>query len=229
MLSTIFLGIVTNFVMLNTLGLEHPALRYPLTVLLSYCWFLAFIRIYIQRILLSPSGSSILDFVDVPGGGPRSGSFSNTAEWNGGGGNFSGGGSSGTWGHSDSDEVLSELGSDAGAEAGSAIAGLVEDDGALVVLLVGLLLAVLVFGTGAYFIWYSPEIIAELLLQVILVSGMRKGMKSFSEGEWFRHIFKATKWSFLLVFVLSFGAGVALRTVCPVANSFKEYRLNCAP
>lgn len=227
MLSTVFLGMVSNFILMNTLGVDHPALRYPLTVLLSYCWFLAFIRVYIRNILVSPSSSSVLDFIDLPSGSSSStGSSTSSLPWKGGGGKFSGGGSSGSW--EGVGEVAKDVASETGKEAGSAVAGLVDDEGGvIVVLVIGGALAAIVFGSGAYFIWHSPEILSECLLQVILVSGMRKSMKSFSESEWLNHIFKSTVWAFSLVLIGSFIAGVTLRKVCPESNSLREYRLKC--
>jgi hypothetical protein len=196
MLSTIFLGMVTNFIMLNTFGLEHPALRYPTTVFLSYCWFLIFMRIYVRNLFETASNSSILDYVDVP---------------------------------VDLDSEVKFSGPEMGADldVGSSFSALDLDEGGVVVLVLGALLAALVFGSGAYLIWYSPEILAECLLQIVLVSGMRKKLKSFSDTEWFTHIFKATIGPFLLVLVISAGLGVALRSVCPEANNFRDYRLNC--
>lgn len=226
MLSTIFLGMVSNFVLMNTIGISHPAWRYPLTVLLSYGWFLFFIRLYVRNILLKSSSGSVLDFVDVIPNMNSQGSSTSSIQWSGDGGTFSGGGASGDWGCGD---VVTEVAKEATKEAvGSSVAGLVDDEGgALVVLVIGGILAALVFGSGAYFIWHSPEILSECLLQVILVSGMRKRMKKFSETEWASHIFKTTVWPFVMVLVVSFGLGVTLRGVCPEANNLKDYKLNC--
>lgn len=230
-LSMVFLGIVSNFILLNTVGVDHPALRYPLTVFLSYCWFLAFIRIYIRNILVSSSSTSVLDFIDIPSGsstGSGSGINSTPKTWEGGGGGFSGGGSSGSWAGEGTGEVSKEIGSKAGERVGSAIAGIADDEGgAIIVLVIGGTLAAVVFGSGAYFVWHSPEILAECLLQLIMVSGMRKSMKSFSESEWLRHIFKSTILPFFLVILVSIVAGLVLRNYCPAANSLKEYRLKC--
>lgn len=217
MLLTVFFGIVSNFVMLTTLGLTHPAFRYPMTVILSYCWFLLFIRIYIRNILLQTSKGSVLDFIDISPN-IQSGTSDNTIPW-------SGGGASGDWGCG---EVVTEVAKEAATEsAGASVAGLVDDEGgAIVVLIIGGLLAAIVFGSGAYFIWHSPEILSECLLQVILVSGMRKRMNKFTEAEWISHMFKTTKWPFFLVLIFSLFLGLGLRVVCPEANNFRDYRIN---
>lgn len=227
MLSTIFLGMVSNFIMMNTFGVTHPALRYPLTVLLAYGWFLLFIRFYIRNILLESSRSSFLDFVDLtPNINSGTGTGTSSVPWNGGGGTFSGGGASGDWGCS---EVVAEAAKETAKETvGSSVAGLVDEEGgAIVVLVIGGALAALVFGSGAYFIWHSPEILSECLLQVILVSGMRKRMNKFSETEWVTHMFKTTIWPFIMVLVVSCILGASLRGICPEANNLKDYKTNC--
>lgn len=126
-------------------------------------------------------------------------------------------------------EAGSEIAKEAVKEtASSSISGLVDDEGgAIVVLVIGGILAALVFGSGAYFIWHSPEILSECLLQVILVSGMRRKMKNFTETEWASHIFKTTVWPFVMVLVVSFVLGATLRGVCPEANNLKDYKSNC--
>lgn len=221
MLTTIFLGMISNFVMLNTLGITHPALRYPLTVLFSYGWFLLFIRIYIRNILIQSSNGSLLDTLDfIPNSSSgKSSGDSSKMVWEGGGGDFSGAGSSGTW----------ECATDVAQEGTtSAVTGLADDEGgAIVVLVIGGIVGALVFGSGAYFIWHSPEILSECLLQVIMVSGMRKRMKKFSEGEWMSHMFKVTKWPFLLVLVVSLFSGAFIRGMCPEAKNLKDVRMNC--
>lgn len=228
MFSTVFLGVVTNFIMMNTLGITHPGARYPLTVILSYGWFLLFIRIYIKNILVSSSTSSnALDYLDIPiDVANSSGTSTSSMPWSGGGGQFSGGGASGDWGVG---EAVSEVAKETVKEsAASSISGLVDDEGgAIVVLVVGAALAAVVFGSGAYFIWHSPEILSECLIQVILVSGMRKRMKKFTESEWISHMFSATFWPFLAVLVLSLILGSFVRGTCPDANNLRDYRLNC--
>lgn len=143
-----------------------------------------------------------------------------------GGGTFSGGGASGSW---EGTEAVAKIASEATKETVSnTVSGLVDDEGgAIVVLVVGGVLAALVFGSGAYFIWHSPEILSECLLQVILVSGMRRRMNKFSETEWISHIFKTTIWPFLIVLIVSIILGACLRAKCPEANSLRDYKSEC--
>lgn len=226
MSSTIFLGMVSNFVLLNVIGISNPTLRYPLTVLFSYAWFLLFIRIYIKSILTKSSAKeSVLDISDITPDIPTSIDTGNPT-WIGGGGAFSGGGATGNWGQG---EMVSSLAKDTVAEAaGSTVSSIVDDEGgAIIVFVIGGILAAVVFGSGAYFIWHSPEILSECLLQVMLVSGMRKRMKEFSEQEWLTHMFKVTKWPLVTVLVVGLLCGVVLRSFCPEAHGLKDYKTRC--
>ena len=228
MFSTIFLGVVSNFIMMNTLGLTHPGARYPLTVIFSYGWFLLFVRIYIKNILVSSSSSTNpLDYLDIPRDvANSSGTSTSSIPWSGDGGGFSGGGASGDWGVG---ETVSEVAKETVKEtAGSSVSAVLDDEGgAIIVLVVGAALAAVVFGSGAYFIWHSPEILSECLIQVILVSGMRKSMKKFTEAEWISHIFRATFWPFCAVLILSLILGSYVRGTCPDASNLRDYRVNC--
>lgn len=224
MFSTIFLGMVSNFVMLNTFGVTHPALRYPLTVILAYGWFLLFIRIYVRSILLkSASTANVLDFIDpTPNFSSGSSFASSSIPWKGGGGSFSGGGSTGDWGAA---EAVVETATEATVETA---ASAIDDEGsAIFVLVIGGIVAAIIFGSGAYFIWHSPEILSECLLQVIMVSGMRKRMKKFSEAEWLLHMFQVTRWPVLVVLIVSLLSGALVRVMCPDANNIRELRMRC--
>lgn len=228
MLSTIFLGIGANFVLYRILGLDHPALRYPLTVAISYGWFLLFIRYYIKIILddLHEDDSdeeSILDAVDLldlPSVPTEEVLVDEPIFLPGQGGKFSGGGASGDWGaakstDSDSSSILDI------PDIGDA------DEGIIIVIIVGAILAAVVFASGTYLIWHSPEILSECLLQVILVTGIKRRMNRFSEAEWLAHILKTTVIPFMVVFVMSIIFGSVLKEKCPEANSFKEFRESC--
>jgi hypothetical protein len=190
--STVIMGIICNFLLLNFLSLKHPGMRYPLSVALSYCWFLFSVRIYIRNILPPTYQNSQVDLdlssVDMFLPDSDQSSFEDRP--------FSGG----------------EFNIDGSLDL---------DDGGVVILLGTVIMAV-IFGSGVYLIWHSPEILSECLLQVMLVSGMRKGMK---RGDWFKHLFKSTIFAFTIVFLLSIGLGLALRAVGPEVNGLKDYQM----
>ena len=133
------------------------------------------------------------------------------------GGEFSGGGASGSWGES----------ADSASRSSSLLDVADADEGVIVVVIVGIILAAVVFTSGTYLIWHSPEILSECLLQVILVTGIKRRMNRFSESEWLAHILKTTVIPFLVVFVVSMIFGGVLKDKCPEANSVKEFRETC--
>lgn len=220
MLSTIFLGISSNFVMYRILGLDHPALRYPLAVIISYGWFLLFIRYYIKIILYDlqqdDSNSSdlidVVDVLDIPVPMTEEVLVAEPIYLPNRGGEFSGGGASGKWGESSDSGILSAVD---------------VDEGVIVVVIVGAILAAVVFTSGTYLIWHSPEILSECLLQVILVTGIKRRMNRFSESEWLAHILKTTVLPFIVVLVVSIIFGGVLKDKCPEANSVKEFKETC--
>ena len=220
MFSTVSLGFISNYLTIKS-GLELPVFRYPFTVLISYGWFLLLIRFYIRYILLHSSKKNVLDSIDV--GDPAVLDFPvssgpSAPGWSGDGGQFSGGGATGAW---DTPVKSSSSSSSFGIDS------IDLDEGAIVVVALGALLLCLLFGTGAYLIWQSPEILSECLLQVVLVSGMRKGMKKFSETEWMNHMLKATLWPFVGVLVVSVCLGFAMKHYCPDAKTILHFKDQC--
>lgn len=226
-LTTVALGLFSNYILYNLLGLNSPIIRYPFTVVVSYLWFLLVVRIYLKNIILEDSDLSVLDFVDAPSVPgdiiiPR---VANGPTWQGGGGQFSGGGSSGVWGDSSSKAV--ELKSSSSSSKFSVFD--VFDDSAGVVLIVVGLIGAAVFGSGVYLVWHSPEILSECLLQILLVSSLKKKLKTRSVSEWLNHLFKVSIIPFLIVVAMSLAAGAFLRIKCPDSNSLREARTSCIP
>lgn len=228
MMTTIALGTVTNIVLYNLLGVHHPALRYPLTVLLAYGWFFFVIRIYIALILerKNSTDANVVDGVDLI---PSDFSSSNPTTislpeikaepWIGQGGSFSGGGASGSWG--EATEAVSEAVTD------SALSVADDEAGGIFILVVIGILGIAIFGSGAYFIWHSPEILSECLLQVLMVSGIQNRLKNANEKDWMGHLFQATYKPVLFVVIASVVAGAVLRVNCPFANNIREVRTRC--
>jgi hypothetical protein len=229
MMTTIALGAVTNIVLYNLLGVHHPALRYPLTVLIAYGWFFLIIRLYLTFILERKNSgeANIVDGVDLI---PNDFSSSNHStfslpeikaeSWTGQGGSFSGGGASGSWG--EATEAVSEAVTD------SALSVADDEAGGILILVVIGILGIAIFGSGAYFIWHSPEILSECLLQVLMVSGIQNRLKNANEKDWMGHLFQATYKPVLFVVIASVVAGAVLRVNCPFANNIREVRTGCA-
>lgn len=228
MMTTIALGAVTNIVLYNLIGIQHPALRYPLTVLIAYGWFFLIIRLYLTFILerKKTNEANIVDGIDLiptdfsrPSQSTISLTEIKTESWTGEGGSFSGGGASGSW---------AEAGETAVEKVADSAFSVADDEaGGILILVVVGILGIAIFGSGAYFVWHSPEILSECLLQVLMVSGIQKRLKNANETDWMSHLFRATYKPVVFVVLASVIAGAVLKINCPLANNLREVRTNC--
>jgi len=219
--STVIMGMIANFFALDC-GLTNPGYRYPLTVFISYITFLLFIRFYLRGII-ERSDSGLLDVLDLTPDRSVISASETTPNWIGGGGQFSGGGASGPF----SEGISGTAKIPAKSESGIGLDAIDLDEGAILFVVIGMLVAAVIFGSGVYFIWHAPEILSECLLQILLVTGMKRQMKKIPEKEWLTHILKSTWVAFLLVTIISGIFGLYLRQTCPVANTIKDYKQFC--
>jgi len=234
-------GFLASYSMLR-LGVSLMWLRYALAVLLAYAVFLLLLRLWLflhgreplpdlpdLGISLTPS-----DFNDAsPGTGQAS--F-------GGGGDFGGGGAGGSWGGgvseglgrastpSVTDGVTGGGTGGAGGGGGGVSSGLLDsldfnldDEGCVFFLLA---LALIVAGTLAalYVVYAAPLLLAEILVEGVLLSGLHRGMKKARRdgGYWLGAALRRT-WLPVLLTLLTFSAsGYLLQRAAPRARSIGE-------
>ena len=215
---TILIGFYVNLLLLNSSAILYPGIRYPVVVLFSYGLFLLLIRLYLKQFFENKSYLDSADITEFPADLPTRGERGPEMVWEGGGGQFSGGGATGDW--SDGSEVIESDSFD--------LSEVASDDGLGLILgfvLVGGLS--ILFGSSVYLIWHSPEILSELFLQIILTSGVRRKFKKVAVKDWVGHLFKMSKYPLLLAFIVSILFGIGLKKFCPEANSLKDYRAQC--
>ncbi len=218
MMLTFLLGFYCNLILLNSLSIPHPAIRYPVIVLFSYGTFLLLIRLYLKQFFKNESYIDAPDIIDPPSNFPARTEVEDRIPWEGGGGQFSGGGASGEWG-----EAIPTREPDS-----FEIGDLVTDDGEAFIFFAIILGGIsILFGSSVYLIWHSPEIISEIFLQIILTSGMQRKFKKVQVKDWVGHLFKMSKYPLLLALGLSILFGLGLRKFCPEANSLKDYKAQC--
>jgi hypothetical protein len=97
-------GFCASFVMLH-LGVDALALRYPLAVVIAYGAFLRLLWVWLRARRDELDGT--VDFSDVVNAAPEV--VARAKRWEGGGGKFGGGGSSGSWNADQQSEPLVEL------------------------------------------------------------------------------------------------------------------------
>ncbi|WP_054691662.1 hypothetical protein [Geotalea toluenoxydans] len=178
------------------LDMTNVMWRYPLAVFFAYGVFFASVKIWLHYI--SPSAAAkkahdshvdagdLLPDLPISGGG----SSNITPAFEGGGGEFSGAGASGSF---EVDGLLADTGSpvlDGAVDTGSGIGDVVGDaageavssalgdeGGCLVVVIIGVLAAMLavIVGAGAYLVYEAPFILSEAAFEFILAASLCAG------------------------------------------------------
>ena len=212
-------GFLTSFVLLHS-GLRLMWVRYPISIVVAYFVFLVLLALWLwlQRRSLEPDFDvlSVLEHAQVDAnlshfsaGG--SGSF-------GGGGDFGGGGAGGSWA---SDASMSSTVTTSDTSVIPSIdAGLDLEEGLFIVLAIVAILGGLM--ASLYIIYIAPVLLAEILLDGVLVAGLYKRVKHIEQRHWLRAAIRRTIVPALLV-VLFFGiAGYALQKAVPKAHTMGE-------
>lgn len=216
-------GFLVSFSLLRA-GLGLMWLRYSLAILLAYCVFLLLLRLWlflqskhINVADLDLSGADVIlgDMSGYESAPPPVGGFSGT------GGDAGGGGAGFSWASppsvsaptpsstSVSDSALSDVGIDLDLEEGWLIV-------LAVIALIGGILASL------YIIYIAPALLAEILVDGILLTGLYKRLKGVEQRHWLRAAVRQTLLPALLVVALFTAVGYALQKAVPEARSISE-------
>ena len=190
-------------------GVHAMALRYPLALGLAYLVFLLLIWLWLRT-----SASDWVDGgVDVPtgswnpgdGGGVRSGQ----------GGDFGGGGASGSF-DGPSVGTSSDLG-------GNALGSLDIDGGdelaiplAVIALLIGMALASL------YVVYVAPALLAEVLVDGAISYALYRRLRHHERRHWIQAVVRHTAWPFLITAVFLAGLGWGMARYAPGAVSIGQ-------
>ncbi|WP_413289231.1 hypothetical protein [Bdellovibrio sp. HCB337] len=192
---------------------SHMALRYGFAVLFSYGVFFGLVYLWLRWYFGSPSTSSDGNFVDVIDLADAPSRIDiPPPQWSGQGGQFSGGGASGSWGS----------GSSSSSSSG---ADLDLDDGMVIILLLAFI--AMISGSAIYLVYQAPEILLEAGFEVLLVAGVVRNAKRMQAEGWAYSIFKRTWVAFGLVLLIAVLFGMGIKHECPQAISFADYRALC--
>ena len=217
-------GIVASRLLL-AVGVDSLMVRYALTVVASYAVFFVLVRAwiaYVTRIVPNDPG---LDLPDVGGGAGGTG-----GELEPGGGQFGGGGASGSYDDAGEVPVFRSVaeaggrgGGSTGGESGGGGDGLSLDADEGIVLLIALVLLVSVLGGAAvWLIWQAPVILPEAAFEALLASGLIKAARHGDARGWARGVLKSTLIPFALVLAAASFAGWAAQRACPPATRLTE-------
>jgi hypothetical protein len=242
-------GFLASFLMLH-LGVSTMWLRYLLAVLFAYAVFLLLLRLWLflhSRAPLGEWSELPLDLIQSDLIGASRSSEASASAF-GGGGDFGGGGAGGSWDGGVSAGLQhaapscdaggaavggggmgSNVGSDVGSGGGSGLlSGLdifdADSEGCAFFLIA---VALVVAGTLAalYVVYAAPLLLAEILVEGLLLSGLYRGMKKARRGvggDWLGAAVRRTWLPVLLTLVTFAAAGYFLQRAAPSARSLGE-------
>ena len=219
-------GFLISFALLH-IGLKWMWLRYPISILLAYCVFLLILRFWLFA--HSRESGPSLDFderildvdasvVDLLPSGAGSGGTGITSF--GGGGDFGGGGGGGSFGEALSSASAAPTSSGSGGSSGGGFFDFDLDDGWLIVVAVIVILGALF--ASFYVVYIAPELLAEILVDGLLVTGLYKRMKGLEERNWLGTALRKTLLPALIVAVLFSTAGYLFQKAVPDAHSIGD-------
>lgn len=220
-------GLAASFTLLHG-GVESMLARYPLAVGCAYLAFLFLLWLWLR--------TKADDYVDgsfdipLPSGSHDGTSISleHAPDFSGGGGEYGGGGASGSFQLDDAlpapslPEVNIPGGDSVGEAVGEVIGG--ADEGAVplvIALLIAALAAVLLFAT-LYIVYLAPALFAELLVDGALSASLYRRMRGLQTRHWLESAVRRTLVPFAVT-ALTLGAiGYALQAYAPQAHTLGE-------
>ncbi len=233
LVGTILSGVIFSKLLLMV-GLENMLVRFPVVLILAYLCFFIFMRLWLNYLTRpfreNKNEGSLLDAADALSHIPDIPLSGSTPNFQGHGGDFGGAGAAGTWtdiGDSGKlplshtmGEASNTVGGSVGESAGSAISG-VADEGGILLIPLALLLAV-IFGGGIYLIYEAPVILSEAAFELILASTVIKKARKMDDPDWIGSVFRATWPALALTMLVTLITGWALSNYCPQAIKIRE-------
>lgn len=206
------------------LGLGSMGLRYPLALLGAYACFLGMLWLWLH--------TQADDYADLPQalpdlpGLPSQGSCGPEPFASGSGGNFAGGGASGSMDASMGESSMADSVATLGGKAASAT--LEADEGAvplLVIVMVALLASGVVIAS-LYLVVLAPGLLAEVLLDGALSYTLYRHLRRTEQPHWLTTALRRTVWPFALTAVFLMAMGTAMGAYAPGARTLGEVLLH---
>lgn len=203
-------GLLFSYIMLQ-LGVNSMSLRYPLALLAAYGIFLFLLWLWLR--------TKAEDYVDIPdfSGSVPSESSECAPTFEGGGGNFGGGGASGSF---DGPSTFSSVDSDTSplSEAASAMDGADE----LAIPLIAVALALGIALASLYVVYAAPILFAELLVDGVLSYALYRRIKGADSQHWLESAVRRTALPFALTAIFVSVTGAAMAAYAPGARSIGQ-------
>jgi hypothetical protein len=235
---TVLSGVATSKILL-LLHVKAMYLRYPVAIAVAYLVFFGLMKLWLlyiashaqgresgkrssgsgQQNILGDTADSLSGLPDLSFDGPSLPS----ASFRGGGGDFGGGGASGSY--SDAGDAVTESLSSS-AKGGSGTGGSfdldVDLDDAVFVLIALVVLLAAIFGAAFYLIYQAPAILSEAAFNFFLATSLAKRARKMDEPDWVGSVFRATWIPFFIIMALSAVAGAVFHKFYPGATKLSE-------
>jgi hypothetical protein len=235
-------GFAASVVLLDA-GISSMAMRYPLSVAIAYVVFLGLLRLWVEyhrrrfEIDIADVIPDLIpdDTVRVEQVGMTrvpvfrtSGSRSRGGSWSGGGGEFGGGGMTGRWNAPSAaadHAALADVGANTAARAGAfEVSDLVPDidvEETWVVVLPMVIIGSAVVA-ALYVVYSAPVLMAEIVLDVLLVSGLYRRLRKLERRSWLSTAVRRTWIPVGMTTVLVALSGFVIQRVAPHADSIGD-------
>ncbi|MES2355426.1 MAG: hypothetical protein V4568_13710 [Pseudomonadota bacterium] len=220
-------GFLASFALLRS-GVDSLWLRYPVAVAIAYAAFLFFLLCWLRLRrddLLDDLDSLDSLTPDSPSGASSSSDCHAFEEpWQAGGGQFGGGGASGSFEETPhATQIFSEVSSrssDEGSNISHAAETLDLEELAIVLLAIAALAGAA--WAALWIVWAAPALLAELLLDAALAAGLYRRLRGVSGNYWLRTAIRRTGWQFAVVAILFALAGGLMQIYAPEAKSIGQ-------
>lgn len=237
LLSGVFVSGLLFSKALFELGLRSMLARYLIAVCASYAVFFLLIKIWLWYVTGSPKHERSLPDVDI-GDAFNLGQMSGDAMQGGAsgvhdvvdsalsghGGDFGGGGATDIWGYQPIAPSSARASTASGGSSHHVSSGGggfdLGDDG--VVLIALALLALAIFGAGAYLVYAAPQILSEAAFQALLAAGLIKASRKMTRQGWMGSVLRATCVPFLIVVLMTGIFGWVAHTYYPHATRLAD-------
>lgn len=208
-------GLLVSFLLLQS-GMGSMALRYPFALAVAYLVFLFLLWAWLRA--KEDDFSNIPDFsAAMPN---MSGDGHSAPFQSGGGGDFGGGGASGSFDGSPS-QSFAGVDDSAGSPIGEAL-GSVGDADELAIPVLAIVFAIGMAVASLYVVYLAPTLFAELLVDGVLSYTLYRHLHKVETHFWLSTAFKRTIFPFLLTAVFLAIAGAAMAHYAPGATSIGE-------
>ena len=212
-------GFLASFALLR-FGVSSMWLRYPVAIAVAYGVFLLLLRVWLWLSRPPEIGFDLIeDTLEVSFDVAESGDAGF-----GGGADFAGGGAGGSWGESVSSvtstrSVTSVVSTNSSASSGFSFDLDLDDAWFLIIAVIVLAVAA---SAALYIVYIAPVLLAEILLDGVLMAGLYKRVKTIEHRHWLRAALRQTAVPAIIVAVVFAGAGLAMQKAAPEARSIGE-------